>query len=80
MDFSKLLAVITWLLEREQRVSHRFLRREFGLDQALLEDVCFELVHARTFSLAARRLGRACALRAIKVITSEACRACTRGR
>jgi hypothetical protein len=39
MDFSKLLAVITWLLEREQRVSHRFLRREFGLDQALLEDV-----------------------------------------
>jgi class 3 adenylate cyclase len=47
MDFSKLLAVITWLLEREQRVSHRFLRREFGLDQELLEDVCFELVHTR---------------------------------
>jgi class 3 adenylate cyclase/predicted ATPase len=47
MDFSKLLAVVTWLLEREQRVSHRFLRREFDLDQELLEDLCFELVHTR---------------------------------
>ena len=47
MDYSKLLAVVTWLLEREQRVSHRFLKREFDLDQELLEDLCFELVHAR---------------------------------
>ncbi|GMQ75326.1 MAG: adenylate/guanylate cyclase domain-containing protein [Gammaproteobacteria bacterium] len=47
MDFSKLLVVVTWLLEREQRVSHRFLKREFGLDQELLEDLCFELVRTR---------------------------------
>ena len=47
MDFSKLLAVVTWLLEREQRVSHRFLKREFDLDQELLEDLCFELVRTR---------------------------------
>ena len=47
MDYSKLLAVVTWLLEREQRVSFRFLKREFDLDQELLEDLCFELVHAR---------------------------------
>jgi len=47
MEFSKLLVVITWLLERERRLSHRFLRREFGLDDALLEDLCFELVHTR---------------------------------
>jgi class 3 adenylate cyclase len=47
MEFSKLLAVVTWLLEREQRISHRFLKREFDLDQELLEDLCFELVHTR---------------------------------
>jgi len=47
VEFSKLLAVVTWLLEREQRVSHRFLRREFDLDSELLEDLRFELVQAR---------------------------------
>jgi class 3 adenylate cyclase len=47
LDFSKLLAVVTWLLEREQRVSHRFLKREFDLDQEVLEDLCFELIRTR---------------------------------
>jgi class 3 adenylate cyclase/tetratricopeptide (TPR) repeat protein len=47
VDFSKLLAVATWLLEREQRVSLRFLKREFGLDPELLEDLRFELVNTR---------------------------------
>ena len=47
MRFLELLTLATALLQREKRISCRALGRIFELDDACLEDLKFELVHAR---------------------------------
>ena len=47
MVFLELLTLAAALLQREKRISCRALGRIFELDEACLEDLKFELVHAR---------------------------------
>ena len=47
MGFLELLTLATALLQREKRISCRALGRIFELDDACLEDLKFELVHAK---------------------------------
>ncbi|MGB6388551.1 MAG: adenylate/guanylate cyclase domain-containing protein [Methyloceanibacter sp.] len=47
MGFLELLTLATALLQREKRISCRALGRIFELDDTCLEDLKFELVHAR---------------------------------
>ena len=47
MGFFEILAQIIELLQREQRVSYRALKREFGLDDAYLEDLKVELIEVK---------------------------------
>ncbi len=47
MGFLELLTLATALLQREKRISCRALGRIFELDDRCLEDLRFELVHAR---------------------------------
>jgi class 3 adenylate cyclase len=47
MRFFELLSQVIELLQREGRVSYRALQREFGLDDAYLEDVKEELIHTK---------------------------------
>jgi hypothetical protein len=47
MDFTLLLTLITFLLERERRLSYRYIRRQFTLDDKALEELCYELVVGR---------------------------------
>ena len=44
MDFTLLLTLVTFLLEREGRLSYRYIRRQFGLDEKVLEELRYELV------------------------------------
>src|SRR5215813_10570448 len=47
MDFDELLAKILHLLQQEQRLSYRALKRRFALDDEYLEDVKAELIQAK---------------------------------
>src|SRR5215813_4063065 len=47
MRFFDLVILAVALLQREGRVTYRGLQREFGLDDALLEDLRAELILAR---------------------------------
>jgi hypothetical protein len=44
MDFTLLLTLITFLLEREGRLSYRYIRRQFALNDEVLEELRYELV------------------------------------
>ena len=46
MDFDELLAKILQLLQQEQRLSYRALKRRFALDDEYLEDIKAELIQA----------------------------------
>src|SRR5215510_2090451 len=47
MTFDEILAQVTALLQREERVSYRALKRRFTLDDEYLEDVKAELIQAK---------------------------------
>ena len=47
MTFDEVLVQIQDLLQREQRVSYRGLKRRFGLDDEYLEDLKEELIGAK---------------------------------
>ena len=51
MGFFELLAQMIELLQREQRVSYRALKREFGLDDAYLEDLKAELIEVKQLAI-----------------------------
>ena len=55
MDFDELLAKILHLLQQEQRLSYRALKRRFALDDEYLEDVKAKIVQAK--QVAATRKG-----------------------
>ena len=51
MTFQEVLAqVIAWL-QREQRVSYRALKRQFGLDDDYLEDLKMEIIRAKKLAI-----------------------------
>jgi len=47
MTFDEILAQVIALLQREERVSYRALKRRFTLDDEYLEDVKAELIQAK---------------------------------
>ena len=47
MNFSTVLAKVTWLLLCERKVTYRRIKREFGLDSGALEDVRHELIQIK---------------------------------
>lgn len=47
MDFTLLLTPITFLLERERRLSYRYIRRQSTLDDKALDELRYELVVGR---------------------------------
>jgi class 3 adenylate cyclase/tetratricopeptide (TPR) repeat protein len=51
MTFDELLAQVLELLQREQRLSYRALKRRFALDDEYLEDLKAELVEAKRFAI-----------------------------
>ena len=51
MGFFEVLAQIIELLQHEQRISYRALKREFGLDDAYLEDVKTELIEVKQLAI-----------------------------
>ena len=51
MGFFEVLTLATALLQREKRISCRLLARIFELDDACLEDLKFELVHAKRLAV-----------------------------
>jgi len=51
MDFDDLLSQVLDLLQRDQRVSYRALKRRFGLDDDYLEDIKDELIYAKKLAV-----------------------------
>jgi hypothetical protein len=51
MDFDELLSQVLDLLQRDQRVSYRALKRRFGLDDDYLEDLKDELIYAKNLAV-----------------------------
>ena len=51
MTFDELLAQVLELLQREQRLSYRALKRRFALDDEYLEDLKAELVEAKRLAI-----------------------------
>jgi len=51
MTFDDLLAQITELLQRQGRVSYGALKRRYALDDAYLEDLKDELIHAQRLAV-----------------------------
>src|SRR5262245_5716950 len=51
MKFSALVEQVRAWLEREGRVSYRALKREFDLDDELLEDVKAEIIEAKRLAV-----------------------------
>ena len=50
MTFDEVLTQVQELLQREQRVSYRGLKRRFALDDEYLEDLKEELIGAKRFA------------------------------
>ena len=48
MTFDEILSQVQDLLQREQRVSYRGLKRRFALDDEYLEDLKEELIKAKS--------------------------------
>ena len=44
MDFTLLLSLVSFLLERERRLSYRYIQKQFTLDDESLEELRYELV------------------------------------
>jgi hypothetical protein len=51
MTFDELLAQILELLQRDQRLSYRALKRRFDLDDAYLEDLKAEIIDAKRLAV-----------------------------
>src|SRR5919197_1301526 len=51
MDFYAVLDEVLKLLKRHQRVTYRALKRQFGLDDAYLEDLKAEIIEARQLAV-----------------------------
>ena len=51
MDFYAVLDEVLELLQRHKRVTYRALRRQFGLDDAYLEDLKAEIIEARQLAV-----------------------------
>ena len=51
MEFYDILTQVITLLQRERRVSYRALKRQFGLDDDVLEDLKEELVYAKRLAV-----------------------------
>ena len=51
MDFYLLLKLVILLLEDERSLSYRFLKRQFQLDDATLEDLKFELIRSKGIAM-----------------------------
>src|SRR3989442_4531660 len=51
MDFYAVLDEVLKLLQRHKRVTYRALRRQFGLDDAYLEDLKAEIIEARQLAV-----------------------------
>src|SRR4029453_11737765 len=51
MTFDEVLAQVQALLQREQRVSYRGLKRRFALDDEYVEDLKFELIKAKRLAV-----------------------------
>src|SRR5215475_614970 len=51
MTFDEVLAQVQALLQREQRVSYRGLKRRFALDDEYLEDLKEELIGAKRLAV-----------------------------
>src|SRR5215472_16691258 len=47
MDFYEVLGQVLALLQRQGRVSYRALKRQFGVDDAYIEDLKEEIIHAQ---------------------------------
>src|SRR5438876_1239497 len=53
MDFYEVVAHILALLQRQQRLSYRALKRQFGLDEAYLDDLKEEFLYAHAATVEA---------------------------
>ena len=51
MTFDEVLAQVQALLQREQRVSYRGLKRRFALDDEYVEDLKDELIKAKRLAV-----------------------------
>ena len=51
MDFYEMLARVIEVLQREGRTSYRALKRQFGVDDAYLEDLKVELIEVRQLAV-----------------------------
>jgi len=51
MDYEAVLAQVLALLQREGRLSYRVLKRRFGVDDNLLEDLKEDLIYAKKLAL-----------------------------
>jgi hypothetical protein len=51
MDFYEVLARVIEILQREGRTSYRALKRQFGVDDAYLEDLKVELIEVKQLAV-----------------------------
>ena len=51
MDYNAVLAQVLALLQQEQRVAYRVLKRQFQLDDELLEDLKDDLIYAKKLAV-----------------------------
>ena len=51
MDFYEVLGQVLALLQRQGRVSYRALKRQFGVDDAYIEDLKEEIIHAQRLAV-----------------------------
>jgi hypothetical protein len=51
MDYDAVLAQVLALLQQEQRVAYRVLKRRFQLDDDVLEDLKDDLIYAKKLAL-----------------------------
>jgi hypothetical protein len=59
MDYDAVLAQVVTLLQQEQRVAYRVLKRRLQLDDEILEDLKDDLIYAPTSPPGAMSLGHA---------------------
>ena len=51
MDYDAVLAQVRDLLQREQRIAYRVLKRRFQLDDGMLEDLKDDLIYAKKLAV-----------------------------
>ena len=51
MDYDAVLAQVHDLLQREQRIAYRVLKRRFQLDDEMLEDLKDDLIYAKQLAV-----------------------------